>query len=370
MLSTQRGLLCGWLLVLAVRGFSDPFIAGTWSVQGLGKINATFMTHVCIKIEGDKATETWYMRSILPEQQQQELGTDAVEVKYDVLSDITYNVTAPTPWVYSANGLVPPGQEAGSPGSMIFSATAVNNVKVFPAQFSAAMTAEREKIVGRSRKCLYGYTGAPSRLTLNLGCSSQRPAEGFYRYGETDSFPSAMAQDHAKLSRARTCEGSSEPATWPVHQDGYRIEVALAAEMAQVTSDQYPGILRALAIKINIPATDLALVQVVPGSVVLRAFYPSNRNPELDAQLEVASTRLSVNANEKIAGRPVIALSFQWSAGATIVISDADDDGRLRPVVLPLMILVCLLGVGLFFLALYLLVSDEKDSLKRLLFKS
>eukprot|EP00656_Telonema_subtile_P000684 TRINITY_DN10328_c0_g1_i1.p1 TRINITY_DN10328_c0_g1~~TRINITY_DN10328_c0_g1_i1.p1 ORF type:complete len:251 (-),score=53.72 TRINITY_DN10328_c0_g1_i1:244-996(-) len=243
---------------------------------------------------------------------------------------------------------------------MSFSVTAVTNVNVFPAQFAEALTVSRQDLVGRSRMCLYEYRGAPSRLTLHLGCT-QRPPEGFYGYGENaDEFPGSMAQDHAKLSRGHTCQASSTPATWPIDQDGYRIELALAAEMAQVTKDQYPGIVRALASKVNLPESDLTLVQVVPGSVVLRAFYPSNHNPDIDAQLGAAALRMSTKAGQMLAERPVIALSSQFRPRATVVISDADDDGRLHPVALPLMIVVCLFGVGLFGLALYLMIMDEK----------
>ena len=40
------------MLLQAVSGLADPFIKGKWAVQGLGQLNATFMTHVCLEIKG------------------------------------------------------------------------------------------------------------------------------------------------------------------------------------------------------------------------------------------------------------------------------------------------------------------------------
>ena len=40
------------VLLLGVQGYTDPYINGKWAVQGLGQLNATFMTHVCVEIKG------------------------------------------------------------------------------------------------------------------------------------------------------------------------------------------------------------------------------------------------------------------------------------------------------------------------------
>lgn len=345
------------LLVLGIECYNDPYINGKWAVQGLGKINATFMTHVCIQINGDKASETWYMRSTLQADQQEDLQTEALEVKYVIDSDLTYNVTAPTPWIYSPDHL-PPGQVDGQDGSIQFKATAVRDVSVSPAKYKDAMTKERQKYVGRSRLCLYRYMGDPSSLSMNIGCSSSKPSEGFYRFGETTDFPSSMPGDHAVMTRGQTCEASSHRPLWPVTEDGYRVELALAAEMDQVTEGDYHAVLRDLETRCSISSNHLKFVQAVPGSVVVRSFLSSDQRPALDTQLAATSNTLNTKAAEQLAGFPVIAMSAEWRQGATILVSPNDKDSRLQPVAMPLMVSVCLIGLVLYGVALKLLLTN------------
>ena len=144
--SIWTGRACVVLLVLltvaAGTPVSDRFISGNWAVQGLGKLNATFITHVCIGITGNKASETWYMRSKIREDQQavprtnfrmrtinlglQVLKTDAIEVKYTIESDLIFNHTAVASWE-DAEG-------RDTAGGVQFVATAVKFVDATPAR--------------------------------------------------------------------------------------------------------------------------------------------------------------------------------------------------------------------------------------------
>eukprot|EP00658_Telonema_sp_P-2_P062130 TRINITY_DN5079_c0_g1_i1.p1 TRINITY_DN5079_c0_g1~~TRINITY_DN5079_c0_g1_i1.p1 ORF type:complete len:359 (-),score=86.43 TRINITY_DN5079_c0_g1_i1:156-1232(-) len=336
----------------------DPFISGTWAVQGLGQLNATFLTHVCLRINGTKSSETWYMQTQLTKEQQENFHSDVLEVKYIIDSDLSFNVTSPTPWVYMPAG-VPAGQEEGSPGMMQFTATAVREVHVFPDGLREKMTEERKKYIGRARYCLYEYTGVPSQLGMKMACSSSKPQDGFYRFGEAEEYPPSMPAEPVVLSKGKTCEASSVPAIWPMMQAGYRLELALATEMEAVTSDSKRVILHELATKLEVSESRLELVQVVPGSVVLRMFYGSPRSSVVDSRFSAVSSRYTSQTGEHFDRFSVIGLSYEWSPATEVVVSDTTADGRLQPVPAPLMLGVCMLGVGLYVVVLRILVKEE-----------
>jgi len=339
------------LTVAAGTLVSDRFISGNWAVQGLGKLNATFITHVCIEITGNKASETWYMRSKIREDQQAVLKTDAIEVKYTIESDLIFNHTAVASWE-DAEG-------RDTAGGVQFVATAVKFVDATPARFKPAMTEERQKFVGRSRYCLYQYVGSPARLAMRLSCSSTAPTDGFYRFGETEGYPATLNTAHcANLQRGFTCEAASTPALWPARKQGYRIELSLAPELEE-TESQKQNIMEALADELTIPVAALELVQMVRGSTVMRVFVESPQIPSVAQSVEKSSTQFTQTSGVTLAKFPVIGMSGSWHPAAEESEAGVDDETELRPVMLPIMLSVCMLGVLLFAIAFWLLAIHK-----------
>jgi len=315
-----------------VLGHSLALPEGKWRATGLlTEPSGSLDTQVCLDIKGGSATEYWFMRSRLTAAEQKSLDTDAIEVKYKINAKLT-----------ALNSSTGPG----SIGYFVFSAVKVWDINTDPPKFSTSMATERQKAVGRSRRCKYELLESATNQ-LRMQCSSTKPKNGFFRYGTESTFPPVGWSNPVLFTRG-SCN-QLPGVEWP-NEDGYRVHISFAGSVGQCTAITKQALADQTSKILDLP--QLVLLRVTAGSFIVDLFGATQRDPVVEQRLASVRDEYSRSAGKTIAGLPVISMSFAYHA-----VSKPTESNKLLPVPIWALVMMYLVATGIYSVAGYFAIK-------------
>lgn len=329
----------------------DEALDGRWRAIGLTTdASSALSAQVCLEISGGKAAEHWFMYSPTTQAQQQVLDVSAIEVKYKIDASLT---------VVNAS-------EGTDFGAISFEALRVYDISVDPAKFLGTMTDERKKSIGKQRHCMYQYLDM-LRTRLKLHCSSTKPANGFYRYGDQPTTPTTWPAAPVVMTKGscNQLNDASDMGDWS-SSAGFRVHVTFAGTIIDFTSAQKLKMPTHLGKELSIPEASILLASTTAGSFIVNLLLKShNHDPQLHRKLQAFEDKVNGSSGQRLGDLLIVSMSFEYYDASRII-----KDPRWELKGLPIWALVILytLGTVLYGTAVYLVSSFSPDSKVKALF--